>query len=90
MSLLPHTHYVMTCDGCGTKRGGRAEHDNRTECEVAAYVDGWRFPAQVKLDGSKSSRVSHVCPDCLPGWKGQPALDTWKNRRGNRSESGQE
>jgi hypothetical protein len=64
------TRYVLACDGCRTEL---PEAQTATEARGAAYAAGWRFPPQLKADGSPSSNASDVCPKCLPDWEAQPS-----------------
>lgn len=70
MSGRTITKYVLGCDGCRTEM---PEAQSATEARGAAYADGWRFPPQVKADGSTSSNANDVCPACLPTWATQPS-----------------
>jgi hypothetical protein len=68
MSRLSFLRYILQCDGCKTRHGDPIGHNSAEEARIAAYVDGWRFPALLKSDGAPGTRASDVCPECMPTW----------------------
>lgn len=69
MSTLAMTRYLLECDGCqttmGTESGGLR---SALEARAAAYSEGWRFPPQLRADGTLGVNASDVCPKCIDGW----------------------
>ncbi|MEV7976234.1 hypothetical protein [Streptomyces sp. NPDC086519] len=78
MSALTFSRLVLVCDGCQKRHGEPHGHNSAQEARIAAYIDGWRFPATVKKDGSQGTGASDVCPDCIPTWVPQ----RWLQRPG--------
>ena len=68
MSALHVSRYILVCDGCAATHGEPHGHSSAMEMRAAAYASGWRFPSQVRKNGTAASRASDVCPTCLPSW----------------------
>lgn len=62
---------LIVCDGCGTAHNPDGANSER-EGRYAAYNDGWRYPPQIKKDGTPARTTSDVCPNCINGWTPQP------------------
>jgi hypothetical protein len=71
MSTLNFTRLILQCDGCKKRHGDPHGHNSAQEARIAAYVDGWRFPATVRANGAPGTAASDVCPDCTPAWEPQ-------------------
>jgi len=71
VSTLNFSRIVLVCDGCQKRHGDPHGHNSAQEARIAAYTDGWRFPATVRADGSPGSAACDVCPDCMPTWQPQ-------------------
>lgn len=87
MSTLNFTRYILECDGCGARHGAPNGHNSAQEARIAAYVDGWRYPARLKADGSVGVSTSDVCPDCMPAWTPQGRRVRKKSARLSNTEA---
>ncbi len=81
MATRTVSFHTLVCDGCGTQFGLDKHHPSVIEVRAVAFTAGWRFPPRRRASGGESVTVNDVCPECLPGWREQPAQDNWKNRR---------
>jgi hypothetical protein len=87
MSALGFNRYLLQCDGCKARHGEPNGHNSAHEARIAAYVDGWRYPAMIKSDGSIGTKTSDVCPDCMPTWEPQRWRERDKSRQLHQHEA---
>lgn len=88
MATIQITGYLLECNGCKALFGGDGIVGSSVmEVRAAAYAAGWRFPAKVGAKGSPSTRVSDVCPSCLPDWKPENWLHTGNHRAATQAEA---
>ncbi|MFE9777764.1 hypothetical protein ACFYPA_06355 [Streptomyces sp. NPDC005775] len=68
MARLTFNRVILECDGCQKRHGEPAGHNSPTEARLAGYVDGWRFPSNLRSNGQLGDTESDVCPECMPSW----------------------
>lgn len=68
MARLHFSRFLLECDGCHQRHGEPHGHNSPQEARIAAYIDGWRFPVNLKANGSPGTSEADVCPSCLPAW----------------------
>lgn len=64
MSSVPMNRMLIRCDSCEVMSSG--EHPTAMEARAAAYVQGWRFPPRIGINGKSSpNRTDDLCPSCV-------------------------